>query len=83
MKKGSELVERIEEIHYYLEEREFKIRHQILNNETSASFKKLFKNNNVKFQLVPPHVHCLNSEEIAILTFKNYFISTLFMVYQY
>ena len=32
---------------------------------------------NEKFQLVPPHIHCKNSAEWAIRTFKEHFISRL------
>ncbi len=49
----------------------------ILDNECSAELKTVIKNNNMTFQLVPPHDHRRNIAEKAIQTFKDHFISIL------
>jgi hypothetical protein len=37
----------------------------------------LVKDNNIQYQLVPPHIHRRNAAERAIRTFKNHFIAGL------
>ena len=49
----------------------------ILNNECSADFKQTIRDNNMTYQLVPPHDHRCNMAEKAIQTFKARFISIL------
>ena len=49
----------------------------ILDNECSYDIKQAFKKSNVKFQLVPPHLHRRNAAERAIRTLKNHFIAGL------
>ena len=49
----------------------------VLDNEFSSRLKDVLKNNNLKYQLVPPNVHCRNAAERAIQTFKNHFLSVL------
>ena len=44
---------------------------QRLDNECSKELKPFMKDNDVDFQLVPPHVHCRNAAERAIRTFKT------------
>ena len=41
------------------------------------------KEENETFQLVPPHLHQWNSEERAIQTFKNHFISGMVSTHKY
>ena len=51
---------------------------QILDNETSTEYKRIIKSEwGVRYQLVPPHIHFINSSWRAILTFKAHFISIL------
>ncbi len=49
----------------------------ILNNKCSANFKQAIRNNNMTYQLIPPHDHRRNMAEKAIRTFKAHFISIL------
>jgi hypothetical protein len=49
-----------------------------MDNEASASLKDLLSMHfNLKYQLVPPHIHQQNAAERAIRTFKNHFIAGL------
>jgi hypothetical protein len=48
-----------------------------LGNEASAALKSFFTDNDVEYQLVPPHFHRHNSAERAIRTFKEHFVSGL------
>ena len=51
---------------------------KILDNEASAEYKKLVTETwNVKYQLVPPHIHRRNAAERAIRTFKAHLLSVL------
>ena len=49
----------------------------ILDNECSYYMEQAFNIAEVKYQLVPPHVHRCNAEERASCTFKNYLITGL------
>ena len=49
----------------------------ILDNECSADFKQTIWDNNMTYQLVPPHDHHRNMAEKAIQTFKAHFIIIL------
>ena len=49
----------------------------ILDNECSYYMKQAFNIAEVKYQLVPPHVHRRNAAERAIRTFKNHLITGL------
>jgi hypothetical protein len=49
-----------------------------MDNEASAGLKDLLRTQfNLKYQLVPPHIHRRNAAERAIRTFKNHFIAGL------
>ena len=52
-------------------------KHHILDNECSADFMQTIRDNNMTYQLVPPHNHRRNMAEKAIQTFKAHFISIL------
>jgi len=52
-------------------------KHHILDNECSADFKQTIRDNNMTYQLVPPHDHHRNMAEKAIQTFIAHFISIL------
>ena len=45
----------------------------VLDNEKSTEILNAFKENNVLYQLVPPHSHRTNMAERAIQTFKDHF----------
>ena len=50
---------------------------QRLDNEASTLLKNFLTDNNVDYQLVPPHAHRRNQAERAIRVFKNHFIAGL------
>ena len=51
---------------------------QILDNEVSKEYKTIIKDKwNIKYQLVPSHIHRQNAAERAIQTFKAHLISIL------
>ena len=60
-----------------LKERGIKPTMHILDNECSAEFKALISENEMKYQLVPPHDHRSNVAEKAIQTFKDRFVAVL------
>ena len=80
-RKGKELVEKLSEVHEYLEDRGYKPNHQFLDNETSQEMKSYLKGKSVTFQFVPLHNHRKNAAERAIRTFKNHFITILCMLH--
>ena len=49
----------------------------ILDNEISNEFKTALHKKDIKFQLVPPHIHRRNSAERAFQSFKNHFSAGL------
>ncbi|MFN9906185.1 MAG: hypothetical protein ACK56F_08695, partial [bacterium] len=53
------------------------VRSIVLDNETSASLSKLFKDEKLSFQLVPPGIKRSNKAERAIQTFRNHFLAVL------
>jgi hypothetical protein len=60
-----------------LPSRGFKPKLQPLDNEASAGLKSFFTENDVEYQLVPPHCRRRNAAERAIRTFKEHFVSGL------
>jgi hypothetical protein len=66
-----------EHIHQELTSRGFKPKLQTLDSESSAALKSFFTENDVEYQLVPPHCHRRNAAERAIHTFKENFVSVL------
>ena len=46
----------------------------IQDNECPTVLKTFVREENEKFQLVPPHIHCRNSAERSIQTFKEHLI---------
>jgi hypothetical protein len=57
--------------------RVFKPKLQTMDNEASGALKSYFTENDMTYQLVPPHCHRLNADERAIRTFKEDFVSGL------
>jgi hypothetical protein len=55
----------------------FKPKVRTLNNEASAALKNFFTENDVAYQLLPPHCHRRNAAERAIRTFKEHFVAGL------
>ena len=50
---------------------------RILENESSSILKQCLINNNIKYQLVPSHLHSRNSAKSTIQKFKANFITCL------
>jgi hypothetical protein len=48
-----------------------------MDNEASSAFISYFKENDMKYQLVPPHCRRRNTAERAIRTFKEHFVAGL------
>ena len=54
-----------------LKDRNMLVHLQILDNESSKEYKTIIKDKwNIKYQLVPSHIHRQNTSERSILTFK-------------
>ena len=66
-----------QKIHSLLTNRGLKPGLHILDNECPNVLKTFMREVNEKFQLVPHHIHCRNSAERAIRTFKDHFIASL------
>ena len=49
----------------------------VMDNEASADLKSAMHSKDIKYELVPPHIHRRNAAERAIRTFKNHFIAGL------
>ena len=54
----------------------------VLDNETSASLTKLFKEEKLSYQFVPPGIKRSNKAERAIQTFRNHFLAVLGTVHK-
>ncbi len=52
-------------------------KHQVLDNQASAAYKKAIGDSDMTYELVPPHNHQRNMAEKAIQTFKDHFIGVL------
>ena len=50
----------------------------ILGNEASYISNHCLLKNNIKYQLVPPHLHRRNADEHTIQTFKAHFITCIY-----
>jgi hypothetical protein len=74
---ASEWLKPYEHIHQELTSRGFKPKLQTLDNEASSALKSLLTENDVEYQLVPPHCHRHNAAERDIHTFKEHFVSGL------
>ena len=48
-----------------------------MDNEVPEDLNKYFEDSDIKFQLVPPHMHRINATETAVRTFNNHFIAAL------
>jgi hypothetical protein len=52
-------------------------KHQVLDNQASAAYKKAIGNSDMTYELVPPDNHQRNMAEKAIQTFKDHFVCVL------
>jgi hypothetical protein len=60
-----------------LTSRGFKPKLQTMDKEASAALKIYFTENDMTYQLVPPHCHRRNAAERAIMTFKEHCVTGL------
>jgi hypothetical protein len=74
---ASEWVNAYDSVHQELTVKGFKPKLQTLNNEASSALKSFFTDNDIAYQLVPPHCHRRNAAERAIRTFKEHFVAGL------
>ena len=64
-------------LHAYLYDRVHTPQYQMLDNECPGGLKTFLRAASVKFQLVPPYLHCTNSAERVIKTYKDHLIAGL------
>jgi hypothetical protein len=48
-----------------------------MDNEASTALKYFLHSKDIRFQLVPPHIHRKNAAERSTQTFKNHFVAML------
>ena len=76
-RSGNDHLAAYKRIHTLLTSRGLKPQLQRLDNEASTQLKNFLSDNQIDFQLVPPHAHRRNAAERAIRVFKNHFIAGL------
>ena len=76
-RSGLDLKTAYQKLHSLLTNKGLKPNLHILDNEYPNVLNIFMRGVNETFQLVPPHIHCRNSAEWAIRTFKEHFISGL------
>ena len=64
-------------LHSYLSGRGLAPQYQMLYDECPGSLKQFLIDSSVKFQLVPPHLHCTNANKRAIQTYKDHLVAGL------
>jgi hypothetical protein len=82
-RSASEWLKAYKHIHQELTSRGLTHKPLTLENEASVALKSFFTENDVEYQLVPPHCHRRNAAEMAIHTFKEHFVSGLASVDPY
>jgi hypothetical protein len=76
-KSASEWLKAFGGIFQELTPRGFKPKIQTMDNEASLALKSYFTENDITYQLVPPHCHRRNAAGRAIITFKEHFVASL------
>ena len=76
-KTARTIKEAYEKLHRRLCRAGLRPRLQRLDNECVEPLKQFLHDNDVSFQLAPPHAHRRNAAERAIRTFKNHFVAGL------
>jgi hypothetical protein len=76
-KSEGEIIRSYTKLHEYLSDRGLKLRLQKLDNKCPAGLKHFMTQNEVNYQLVPPHIHRRNSARRAISSWKDHFIAGL------
>ena len=64
-------------LHSYLADRGLTPQYQMLHNKCSGGLKQFLRDSRFKLQLVPPYLHCTNSPERAIQTYKDHLVAGL------
>jgi hypothetical protein len=82
-KSASEWLKAFGGIFQELTSHRFKPKLQTMENEASVALKSYFTENDMTYQLVPPHCHRRNVAERAIRTFKENFVTGLSSVDPY
>jgi hypothetical protein len=77
LKSEGEMIRAYSKLHEYLSDRGLKPRLQKLDNECPTGLKRFMKQNEVDYQLVPPHIHRRKSAKRAISSWKKHFIAGL------
>ena len=78
IKKDTHRISAYSSIIKRLKYRGYRVDLQIHNKKSSADYRRDIEEEfYVKFQLVPPDLHCQNATERSIQTFKAHFISVL------
>jgi hypothetical protein len=76
-RESATIVNAFDDVFTYLEEKGFKPRFNVLDNEASSAITEYLRRKDIKWQFVPPNEHRVNAAERAIQTFKNHFIAGL------
>jgi hypothetical protein len=79
-RSASEWFKSYDRVHQELTVKGFKPKLQTLDNEASTALKNFFTENDIAYQLVPPHCHRRNAAERATRTFKEHFVAGLSLV---
>ena len=74
-RSNSHILEAYTEKVKHVTNRGYRPRVHWLDNEASVSLKKYDPQEDIGYQLVPPHIHCVNPAERAIRTWKDHFIA--------
>ena len=82
-RSGLDLKIAYQKFHSLLTNIGLKLNPHILDNECPNVIKNFMREENKKFQFVPPHTHRRNSAERAIWYFKEHFISGLASTHKY
>eukprot|EP00804_Cyclotella_cryptica_P024589 CCRYP_001603-RA/>CCRYP_001603-RA protein AED:0.24 eAED:0.18 QI:0/0/0/1/1/1/2/0/837 len=76
-RESSTIVKAFDDIFTYLAAKGFKPQFNVLDNEASHAITEYLRQQNIKWQFVPPNEHRVNAAEQAIQTFKNHLIAGL------
>ena len=58
-----ELIQATHVLHAYLSDRSLAPQYQMLDNKCPGGLKTFLREASIKFQLLPPYLHCTNSAE--------------------
>jgi hypothetical protein len=81
-RSDAEMVKAYTDVYEYLENRGFKPRFNVSDNECSKTIKRYIREKGANIQLVEPDNYCVNAAERAIQTFKNHFIAGMARISQ-